>query len=504
MSRVLTALCLIVCGCTLGGGAGGPRDGAIDSPVEASLQVAPNPLFFQATAIGGSSKLELQVASSGLDMIRVERVELIEGEEDGEAELALCAGCAQGFDIERGGAPRAMTLEWRPVNEVADTATLRLHVRGAANAPGGVFEVPVSTPMLAPALASVPQVSFEDVPRGATASQVFFIQNSGQAELRLRQIVFEQPQPASLTLTFPDPDAADVEGAAESAQWRQVLKPGERIPVRVTFTPASDIAVRASLLIVSNDPTRPSHQIPVFGSVAEECVALNVSANMDAGSDATHRLDLDVVGPIGAVATRTLVVRNCSRTKALEIGELALVDDAGGAFEIEQDTLPEALVAGERLVLDVDEAASLIVSFVAGAAQVEQGRLVLATNDPVNPALKIDLVGRSTGNACPVAVASGVSAGAADGAPAAQLSAPTLSTIKLSGLGSYDADGAIAAYAWSILSKPTSSNARLSAASAAEPSIFLDRAGSYEIELSVVDDDAQASCERSRVTILAN
>jgi hypothetical protein len=79
--------------------------------------------------------------------MRIERVEVVEGDEDGEREIVPGAQWSSRFEIAPDEAPRMMTLEWRPVNEMRDTAKLRFKFK-APDAPGGVFEVEVTTPRL--------------------------------------------------------------------------------------------------------------------------------------------------------------------------------------------------------------------------------------------------------------------------------------------------------------------------------------------------------------------
>jgi hypothetical protein len=505
MLRVLAALCVVLCGCVSSGdeadtvGEGG-GDGPITIGSEGGrIAVKPSPLVFQSTAIGASSVLAFQVANTGSGELSVERVELVEGDEDSEREIIAGQIWTPRFTIASGGV-QELSLEWRPVNRVADTATLRFHVVNAANASRGVFEVSVSTLTLAPALSAPSVVSFPRVPKNTTAKQVFYIQNAGTADLALRRIALVPA--AEFTLAFPDPTAPSVEEAAESAQWKEVLRPGERIPVRVTFAPKTDAPTSATITVTSDDPAASDHQIALSGNSGAECIQLNVQPNMDAASDATHRLDFGE-RQIGRASTSTITMRNCSRAKKLAVTDIKLTDDAGGVFEIVQDALPEPLRSGQRLVINEGDSAAFVVAFTPGDALVKKGRLVLANNDPANRELKIDVVGRGTGNVCPAAVAEGVVIGDSS-RPSTQINTLPLKTVKLSALFSRDPDGRIDAYEWNIITKPNGSNARLvSSNRVAEPSIFLDIAGLYEVELIVIDDQGTRSCDKAKVQINA-
>jgi hypothetical protein len=78
-------------------------------------------------------------------------------------------------------------------------------------------------------------------------------------------------------------------------------------------------------------------------------------------------------------------------------------------------------------------------------------------------------------------------------------------TLDLSATTSSSPNGAIDQYEWTILSRPTTSSARIQPnANAAEPNLFVDVAGTYEIELDVVDETGKTSCEADRLVITAD
>ncbi len=121
----------------------------ITSGPQARFVVAPDPLSFAAVARGEVATLTFQVFYTGDETIRVESVEVVEGDEDSDREIMPGAQWSPRFEIGRGEAPQTMTLEWRPVNEVRDTAKVRFKVVDAVNAIDGVFEVDVTTPPVA-------------------------------------------------------------------------------------------------------------------------------------------------------------------------------------------------------------------------------------------------------------------------------------------------------------------------------------------------------------------
>jgi hypothetical protein len=98
---------------------------------------------------------------------------------------------------------------------------------------------------------------------------------------------------------------------------------------------------------------------------------------------------------------------------------------------------------------------------------------------------------------CPTAKAVGGVKGA-ERPGSADIATLPLKTIELSGAGSTDPDGTIDRYEWSFLDKPETSSATLQPdATAEQPELFLDAAGTYRLELTAYDAAGNASCGES-------
>jgi hypothetical protein len=106
---------------------------------------------------------------------------------------------------------------------------------------------------------------------------------------------------------------------------------------------------------------------------------------------------------------------------------------------------------------------------------------------------------------CPIARAGGyLSWLGAAGEPAAMVTATPLATITLSGLASEAVEGELERFTWRLVSTPSGSNARLTPNSSEPmPNLFLDLAGTYELELDVTDAAGRVSCEPARVVVVA-
>ena len=79
--------------------------------------------------------------------------------------------------------------------------------------------------------------------------------------------------------------------------------------------------------------------------------------------------------------------------------------------------------------------------------------------------------------------------------PANPITAEALDIVELTGENSYAPDGDELAYEWSILTYPQDSLTTIDAPQDAEPSIEIDVAGYFLVELSVYDEGGLANCE---------
>ncbi len=75
------------------------------------------------------------------------------------------------------------------------------------------------------------------------------------------------------------------------------------------------------------------------------------------------------------------------------------------------------------------------------------------------------------------------------------------STVWLDGSASSDPDGDPLTYAWSIVTKPTSSRATLTKPTSVKPTFTPDRAGTYVVQLVVNDGKASSAPDTVTITV---
>ena len=129
-------------------------------------------------------------------------------------------------------------------------------------------------------------------------------------------------------------------------------------------------------------------------------------------------------------------------------------------------------------------------TFTPDVAGTYVASLVVSDGKDRSPTAVVTVIA-SSANSAPVA-----NAGAAQ-------SVSTAAVVTLNGTGSTDANGDTLTYRWTLTSKPTSSTAALSSATAASPTFTADLAGSYVASL-VVNDSKVDSTNTSTVTITAS
>ena len=191
---------------------------------------------------------------------------------------------------------------------------------------------------------------------------------------------------------------------------------------------------------------------------------------------------------VTTTATRPLEVFNCSFQQELVITDVSACDgdaescSSGGVFDAE---LPEGALRIRPL-----ESGTVNALFSPTAAEQYNGLLEVESAEGKVEATELT----GLGNECAVAMAAARLEGTMNEF-AQDLVAEPLSTVEFSAEGSFAPSGAIEGYQWTVLQRPPGSTATFAPGpDVADPTLFIDLAGSYTIVLEVTDADGSVSC----------
>ncbi len=487
-------------GCKDDAGGEGGDFASVDKPV---LSALPESVTFDATAINETNIKQVAIFNSSSTTAKVNfRIVEQPTAQDRNREFTWGPGFEQ---IESGtieiGPNQTYPIDvaYTPRDAYNDSGHIQLTYNG-----GGELRVPLRTTETAPDINSQSRVIFGRVPAGGVVTRDLVIQNIGRAPLELYNMEFGDGG-AEFSFCFPQGDDTDREDEEappcldpdEFDDWKDPLPYEGSQTVRITYAPVDDGEDSTQLLIESNDPEFDDapYVVDIIGNGSEPCIVVSDEAGVDFGN-----------AFIGGVSERTLTITNCSPNKPLEVSSIKMADGSDAEFYIDDAGLPPGL-PDEMTVIDIGNTASFVVSYAPTAEAANEGQIEILSNDSAKSPLLIPVNGRGSNNACPTATAKARVQG--DGGPYfQQIEAVPLDTIELNGSDSTDPDnpgaGAIDRYEWTIIEKPADSTTRFSPrASAANPTLFIDLAGRYVLELRVYDSTGVPSCNASQITIVA-
>ncbi len=445
-------------------------------------------LVFLAVALNETDTQTLSIFNNGEGTLRIDSIKLVEEtrDDDGGEEFERGDDWVNSAEVEPGDFI-TVSVMYTPTDRDPDTG----YVEISSNDPDDpTVQVRLTTPDLAPRLFSREQVIFRRVPPVDETTrdkfwQITEVQNVGQADLKIDDIVVS-PEGSDFSITFPE--SADSEDpSTDSGEYPTTLKPNEKFPIRVYFNPVDDLPSEAELIFFSNDPEANEYVVNLLGNSGSPCLQLNQEDEINFGE-----------GGIGFANNKTIIIENCSPSSDLKVSSIAVCTDVEGncednpIFQIKDGTLPADLPGGDAIIGPQDTA-SFVLTYTPENLDVSTGELTVLSDDPAKTTLKVPIVGKGTDNQCPTAVAE---ARLQDSSRwQTDVNTIPLKTIQFRGINSIDQDGSIERYEWSLVSKPTNSTTRfLPSSTVAEPTLFLDLAGDYVVELKVFDDNGTESC----------
>jgi hypothetical protein len=483
------ALGLAAVGCgddsNSGNNNGGPITGVDSGTIFATFE------GFSGVSLGETQSRTLTIQNVGDGTLRIREMNLIESQDDENREFGVEGWTpgSQNIEIAPGGSER-FTITYSPQDTTQDRGQIVIRSNDPQNDPERISIEP--EPPGAEIFASPSSVIFQRVPPNQDENwrgepRMVTVQNVGEAALRITQIFVADSDVFKVTIPQPSQDedgntvydpADDLDGEG----WPSALQPGEEFPVRVWFKPVDSLPQDGVLVLKSNDQTKPRYEVPLSGNSGTAC--LNTSVDEVAFGQ----------GSIGQTTQKTVTIENCSRSEDLEVSEISLLEDAGGAFQVVEDSLPGDL-NGSPVTIPPREQRNFVVTFSPTAQEDYNGSLVIKSNDPADNEKELPVTGSGTDNECPVAQASGSLQGSSR--PQTVINTVPLKTVEFDGSQSTDPDGddSQLAYEWVIVSRPQgSTQSMLPNSTVANPRLFLDIAGTYEIELKVYDAEGAASC----------
>ncbi len=331
--------------------------------------------------------------------------------------------------------------------------------------------------------------------------------------------------------------SSDVDGNSLTFAWSLVAKPGashaalsDTHAVKPTFD--VDVAGSYTVQLIVNDGTVNSapdtvtisteNSAPVSAAGADQAVLVNDTVQLDgSGSsdvdgnsltyawswvakpaasqaalsdDGAAKPTFEVDG-VGSYTLRLIVndgtVNSAPDTVTISTENSAPLSDAGADQTVRVNDTVQLDGGGS---IDADGDALTFAWSIVAKPQTSQA--ALSDSQAVKPVFEVDVAGTytvqlivndGTVNSPADTVTIATDNSAPVGAAGADQSVMVNDTVQLDGSGSSDVDGDSLTFAWSLVSKPQTSQAALSDAQAVKPTFEVDVAGSYTIQLIVND-----------------
>ncbi len=273
----------------------------------------------------------------------------------------------------------------------------------------------------------------------------------------------------------------------------------------MTYRPLGDGADSGEIQIESNDARfdHPVHgdrgltQIPVTADADAPCIEV----------DGRFR-NMGLV-PIGETGRDRVNIRNCG-TQTLIIDDI-FFDESNPRFSLELgswDSNNDGSI-NQPVSISPGDQEGFNIRFVPVEEQTESVTVVIGSNDPVQPALNLEVTARGADGTCPTAVALASVEGQGS-VPQTSITAVPLNYVLLDGSQSSDEDGQVVEWEWEILERPPGTNVTLGPAVGDPGDQDQSRrrfqpltAGVYRFGLTVQDEVGFQSCNQAEVTVTA-
>lgn len=445
------------------------------------ISVVPGAINFDLVNIGETDQRTITISNTGNGSLKITKIQLIKNglantNKFNEIGDWSTRELKQNEDFD-------LTLEYAPLEETSDSGVIRIESNDLKR---GTLDIPIRTAQRQPQIFTPQVVSFERVAPGSPESQVITVQNIGRSPLNIEDIVLAGHSAFSFTFPNSTPVGDDEEPLPDVARWPGVVEPDQSFPIRLTFAPDDTEPATSDLIFYTNDPASPEYKVKVIGNSGTACMEVTDESGIAFGPS-----------PIGRTSRRAITITNCSHGSELEINAIELSNNGGGKFELPQELLPNGLPT-TPVTLRPRESTNFTVTYDPTEEVADAGEILIKSNDPIKTALKIPVTGKGSISVCPTALAEARIAGTTQYKD--ELMAQPLNTIEFD--GSRSSGNSTLTYEWSVLRRPSNSQSRFQPNNTvSKPTLWLDLAGDYEIELVVYDADGLASCESSIVKV---
>lgn len=481
------------------------RDSGFGEGESGSIDVTPSSVSFALIEIGQSGLQEFRIINtSDSEELRVQSMELVSRDGGRISELSLVDLPSFPLAIDPQG-EETFTVRYAPVEGGgANRGEIQILSSDPQFTRADPLRVPVNTLANAAELfVDPPQARFARTQPGLSSDQTLRLTNLGTAPMT----IFEAPDYSG---------GEDFRISLPSRSYPLILQPWDQqaaeqsprdyyLDITVDYRPVGSGNDSGQVTIVSNDPRyehpvledRGIFQIPVMADADAPCIEVDRRirnmGQIPIGETAVDRIELSNCG------TRTLEVDSVFFEESSEVFRLDIGSwDQNGNGQIDQ---PVRISPGSS--------AAFFVRFIPVEERTERSTVIVASNDPVQPELRLDITARGAFGTCPTAVALATVRGIG-GQARPSITAVPLQFILLDGTQSADEDGEVIRYNWEVLERPPGTNVSIGPTqndfgdtNQARREFQVLTAGTYRIGLTVEDDSGFQSCNQAEVTITA-
>ena len=251
----------------------------------------------------------------------------------------------------------------------------------------------------------------------------------------------------------------------------------------MTFEPRQGGALSDSLVIISDDPDTSMYTVGLQGNgIAPQDIQVE-----------PNPISFGQV-PMDEFRDLTVTIRNRG-SLSLSISNIYL-----------QNTTYFSMLTQPNTTLGPGAATTFGMRFSpGGSAASRTTNLIVESNDPDEGTLAVPVQGSGIDTSAPPVAIALCNGGCANGT-GHEWQADPITTVSLTGSDSYDTDGTIVAYQWTIVSKPAGSYTGLSSTTGVTTTANVDLPGQYVFLLTVTDNDSLVSADtyesRAVVTVI--